>query len=160
MESKTFTNRSNARRAGVQAGIPVEQVEITVHKNKGDVRFGFKQADQTQTVTPAKAKAAAKVAPAASVPAATAPATAAPVVTAKAKTAAPAVTTVQRETRNGIKRPSPGGACAAVWDWLDSNPGVTVKEAKAAASQNGFNENNVACEFYQHRKFNHPQAKA
>ena len=29
MEAKTYTNRNNARRAGVAAGVPAELVEIT-----------------------------------------------------------------------------------------------------------------------------------
>lgn len=40
--TKTYTNRTNARRAGVAAGVPAELVEITVHKNGDDVRFGWK----------------------------------------------------------------------------------------------------------------------
>lgn len=42
MEAKTYTNRNNARRAGVAAGVPAELVEITVHKNGDEVRFGWK----------------------------------------------------------------------------------------------------------------------
>ncbi len=125
MEAKTFSNRSNARRAGVQAGVPVELVEITVHKNKGEVRFGFKRKAEQ-------------------------PATAAPVVNEQE----PAVTTpAQREERNGIKRPAPGGKCAEVWTFLDAHPGITVKEAKKKAADHGWNANNVSAEFYQWRKF-------
>lgn len=133
MESKTYSNRTNARRAGVAAGIPVEQVEITVHKSKGEVRFGFKKADAPA----ARAKEAAPVVK-----------TEASAPKAK-KEPAPKI---EREQKNGIKRPSPGGACAAVWDWLDKNPKATAKDAKAALPD--FNANNVACEFYQWRKFN------
>lgn len=131
MESKTYTNRTNARRAGVQAGIPTEQVEITVHKSKDEVRFGFKRGD-----APAAPVASEK----------------------KAKAAAPVVSTVKREERNGVKRPSPGGACAAVWDWLAAHPGASVKEAKAALPD--LNANNVSCEVYQWRKFNTVTVKA
>ena len=42
MEAKTYTKRENARRAGVAAGVPAELVEITVHKNGDEVRFGWK----------------------------------------------------------------------------------------------------------------------
>lgn len=41
---KTYTKRVNARRAGVQTGIPSELVEITVHKLPKGVRFGWKRA--------------------------------------------------------------------------------------------------------------------
>ena len=60
---------------------------------------------------------------------------------------------VEQEERNGVKRPKAGGACAAVWAWLDANPAATLKEAKAAAPAHGWNPNNVSCEFYARRKF-------
>ena len=60
---------------------------------------------------------------------------------------------VEQEERNGVKRPNAGGACAAVWAWLDANPTATLKEAKAAAPAHGWNANNVSCEFYARRKF-------
>jgi hypothetical protein len=60
---------------------------------------------------------------------------------------------VPQEERNGVKRPKTGGVCAAVWAWLDANPGSTLKNAKASAPDYGWNPNNVACEFYQWRKF-------
>ena len=123
MEAKTYTKRVNARRAGVAAGIPSERVEITVHKNGEEVRFGWKE-----------------TAPAASTAPAPAP---------KAKP-----TPVQQEEQNGVKRPKAGGVCAAVWAWLDTNPGATVKEAKGIAVDHSWNPNNVACEFYAWRKFN------
>ena len=37
----TYSNRSNARRAALQAGIERDRVEITVHKLLEGVRFGF-----------------------------------------------------------------------------------------------------------------------
>lgn len=39
----TYSNRSNARRAAVHTGLRVDQVEITVHKQVGEVRFGWKE---------------------------------------------------------------------------------------------------------------------
>lgn len=127
MEAKTYTKRENARRAGVAAGVPAELVEITVHKNGDEVRFGWKAME--------------------------APAPAAAVVTTSKpkKAAAPKV---ERVEQNGVKRPKDGGLCAAVWAWLDAHPEATIKDAKAAAPENGWNENNVACEFYAWRKFN------
>ena len=128
MEAKTYTKRENARRAGVAAGVPAELVEITVHKNGDEVRFGWKQME-----APAPAAADAVV------------------TTSKPKKTAPKV---ERVEQNGVKRPKDGGLCAAVWAWLDANPGATIKDAKAAAPGNGWNQNNVACEFYAWRKFN------
>ena len=71
----------------------------------------------------------------------------------KAVTTASKVPKVEQEECNGVKRPKAGGACAAVWAWLDANPAATLKEAKAAAPAHGWNENNVSCEFYARRKF-------
>lgn len=130
MEAKTYTNRNNARRAGVAAGVPAELVEITVHKNGDEVRFGWKAME-----APATAAEAAPVVP----------------TDKPKKEAAPKV---ERVEQNGVKRPKEGGLCAAVWAWLDANPGATIKGAKAAATDHGWNENNVACEFYAWRKFN------
>lgn len=128
METKTYTNRNNARRAGVAAGVPAELVKITVHKNGDEVRFGWKA---MEALTPSAADAV--------------------VTTSKPKKAAPKV---ERVEQNGVKRPKDGGLCAAVWAWLEANPTATIKEAKAVAPGNGWNENNVACEFYAWRKFN------
>ncbi len=63
----------------------------------------------------------------------------------------------QREERNGIKRPSTGGKCRAIWDHCDAlvAAGETPmpKAIKAWASANGHNENNAVIELYQWRKF-------
>lgn len=127
MTDKTYTKRENARRAGVAAGVPAELVEITVHKNGDEVRFGWKAME-----APAAADAV--------------------VTTSKPKKAA--APKVERVEQNGVKRPKDGGLCAAVWAWLDAHPDATIKDAKAAAPENGWNANNVACEFYSWRKFN------
>ena len=62
-----------------------------------------------------------------------------------------------REERNGVKRPSAGGACRAVWDFCDasSTPAgpPSVKEVKAHAESLGWNANNASIEYYQWRKF-------
>lgn len=62
-----------------------------------------------------------------------------------------------REERNGVKRPSVGGACRAVWDALDEMVAAgeqpTSKDVKALAEQNEWNANNASIEFYQWRKF-------
>lgn len=129
MTDKTYTKRENARRAGVAAGVPAELVEITVHKNGDEVRFGWKAME-------APAPAAADTV----------------VTTSKPKKAA--AQKVERVEQNGVKRPKDGGLCAAVWAWLDAHPDATIKDAKAAAPENGWNANNVACEFYAWRKFN------
>jgi hypothetical protein len=64
-----------------------------------------------------------------------------------------------RPEQNGIRRPSAGGKCRAVWDAMDlianGNPAaVTAAQVKGAAEQHGWNPNNASIEFYQWRKFN------
>lgn len=77
-----------------------------------------------------------------------------------------------RPEQHGIKRPSAGGKCRAVWDALDglathvtyngdnttNGPlgvaGVTSKMVKQLALDEGWNPNNASIEFYQWRKYN------
>lgn len=64
-----------------------------------------------------------------------------------------------RPEQNGIKRPSAGGRCRAVWDAMDqyrADEGVLpdAKFVRAIAIENGWNPNNASIEFYQWRKFN------
>lgn len=66
-----------------------------------------------------------------------------------------------REERNGVKRPSAGGKCRAVWDALDALQAeleagemVTSSMVKDLAADEGWNANNASIEFYQWRKFN------
>lgn len=120
----TYTKRVNARRAGVAAGIPSERVTITVHKSGDEVRFGWRE-----SATPVKQEK---------------------VTTGSGASPAPKA---EQEERNGVKRPKVGGVCAAVWAWLDANPGASVKEAKAEGEKYDWNMNNVSCEYYAHRRF-------
>lgn len=78
------------------------------------------------------------------------------------KPAAPAVPRVsrkgykiqkEREERNGVKRPSEGTVCGAVWAEFDKNPEIKAGELAALADANGWNRTNVSCEFYAWRKF-------
>lgn len=65
-----------------------------------------------------------------------------------------------REERNGVKRPSAGGMCRAVWDFCDEQTKLggehtpTAKSVRAHAELVGWNVNNASIEFYQWRKFN------
>lgn len=128
MESKTYTKRENARRAGVAAGVPAELVEITVHKNGGEVRFGWKAME-----APAPAAAEAVV------------------TTGKPKKeAAPKV---ERVEQNGVKRPGPG-KCLEVWEYLDQHGNMTPKDLKPVAAEKCWNENNALIELYGWRRFN------
>lgn len=70
---------------------------------------------------------------------------------AKKGTAAPKV---QRVERNGVKRPAPGGLCAAVWEYLDKHGNQTPAELRPVAEAKGWNQNNTSLELYAWRKFN------
>lgn len=78
---------------------------------------------------------------------------------AEKRTPAPRVSrkgyTIQkdREERNGVKRPSEGTICGAVWAEFDKNPQIKAGELAALADANGWNRTNVSCEFYAWRKF-------
>jgi hypothetical protein len=68
-----------------------------------------------------------------------------------------------REERNGVKMPSVGGMCRAVWDALnsmmqhDEASGTatvpTVADIKKLAEEKGWNVNNASIEYYQWRKW-------
>lgn len=60
----------------------------------------------------------------------------------------------EREERNGVKRPSEGTVCGAVWAEFDKNPEIKASELADLADTNGWNRTNVSCEFYAWRKFN------
>lgn len=64
-----------------------------------------------------------------------------------------------REERNGVKRPSIGGKCRAIWDALDAVVASTGNQptsqlVKGLAAEQGWNPSNASIEFYQWRKFN------
>jgi hypothetical protein len=67
-------------------------------------------------------------------------------------------TTVQREQRFGVKRPNPGGKCAAVWEALDDMvaKGLTpdVAAIREWAAKHKQNANNAQIEFYGWRRWN------
>lgn len=64
-----------------------------------------------------------------------------------------------RPEANGVKMPSEGTLCRAVWDFCDhvaSSEGVsevTAKVIKQAAQDKGWNPNNATIEYYNWRKF-------
>lgn len=64
-----------------------------------------------------------------------------------------------RPEQNGVKRPSIGGKCRAIWDALDAYRAETgelptSKTVKELAADEGWNPNNASIEYYQWRKFN------
>jgi hypothetical protein len=78
-------------------------------------------------------------------------------LTPKAK-AAPVSTGIKiekvREEKNGIKRPSAGGVCRAIWDFCSAQPKApTLKEVKAEAAVQGWDLVTTSVQYYQWRKF-------
>lgn len=128
MELKTYSNRNNARRAGVQAGISSERIEITVHKNGDEVRFGWRANEAAQSP---------------------------PVIKQTDGVSRPTL-----QTQNGIVRPAPGGACSAIWDWLNINPMASLSQAKQEGISRTWNVHTVTRQFYQWRKFTVHVARA
>jgi len=59
-----------------------------------------------------------------------------------------------REERNGVKRPKPGGKCAAVWSHLDDHGNMEANDLRAVAEAKGWNVNNALIELSVWRKFN------
>lgn len=60
-----------------------------------------------------------------------------------------------RETRNGVTRPSIGGKCRRVWDMLDEiGLDATAKQARARATELGLDKTTCMVQFYRWRKFN------
>lgn len=64
-----------------------------------------------------------------------------------------------RPEQNGIKRPSAGGLCRAVWDSMDHHREITgavpnTNDVRFLAEKNNWNKNNAMIEYYQWRKFN------
>jgi hypothetical protein len=63
-----------------------------------------------------------------------------------------------RPMQNGVRQPSAGGLCRAVWDYCqgehDAGMFPSAKSVKAHAVQIGWNTNNASIEFYNWRKFN------
>lgn len=59
-----------------------------------------------------------------------------------------------RDTQNGVSRPSVGGKCRAVWDMLDAEGrAVTAKRAREIAAERGFDRTTTMVQFYKWRKF-------
>jgi hypothetical protein len=122
--SRTYSNRSNARRAGLAAGIKANQLKVTVHKAGNIVRFGFcEETAEAPTACSSEPTFATDDCPVGMV-------------------------------KNGVRRRTGAGACASVWRYLDMHPETTVKRVREISGSLGWNVNNAVCEFYAWRKFN------
>lgn len=86
-------------------------------------------------------------------------ATAAPAATGSTSTRTAYTIEKDRPMQNGVKRPSAGGLCRAVWDWCWEQQAAdasapTSKSVRAQAEAVGWNTNNAMIEFYNWRKYN------
>jgi hypothetical protein len=59
-----------------------------------------------------------------------------------------------RPCQNGVKRPSDGTQCAAVWELCDTLGNPSAKDMRAQNDAMGWNMNNTLIELYNWRKFN------
>lgn len=165
MAVKSFSNKSNAKRALNKAGLP----EAALILIEGQWSFDTEWKDAATIYSEALAEANAMDAE----PEMTEDEAASEAEAVKAEETAPPPVPYSydevssgsglkieknREERNGVKRPSVGGKCRAVWDALDAmvaegNPPAS-KTVKEMAVVRGWNPNNTVIEFYQWRKFN------
>jgi hypothetical protein len=58
-----------------------------------------------------------------------------------------------RQTRNGVTRPSVGGKCRAVWDALDALDDPTLARVRDLATEQGWDKTTAQVQFYRWRKF-------
>jgi hypothetical protein len=54
--------------------------------------------------------------------------------------------------KDAIRRPSSGGVCSAIWEWVTKNPQATFGDIKNVGLEMGWNKNTVARQFYECRK--------
>ena len=59
-----------------------------------------------------------------------------------------------REEKNGVKRPSVGTTCSAIWAHFDANPTTQAKNLDGIADSNTWDRTTVHVQFYVWRKFN------
>lgn len=148
---KTYSTPSNAKRAAkkVLTAEQFQNAQVKLHEvtdgNDIVIRYTFEPVTKTFTEMLSDINV---------------PKTGSKLVTPKAapKAAAKGIKIEKdREEQNGVKRPSVGGACRAVWDVCDKlyADGVMPKPAviKPIAEEKGWNTNNTVIEMYQWRKF-------
>lgn len=150
---KTYTSKSNAKRAGIKAIVKDRGIlEATVKANpdeyfsiegeKGAFYPHFVGTSQVKTTNDELNQAAQLSKPQAT------------------SNQTPGLKIEkERSEQNGITRPSIGGKCRAIWDACDNFHATQgklpmPKEIKAIAAENGWNENNAVIEMYQWRRFN------
>lgn len=144
MKAKTYASAKGAKAAAKKAGLDPELVQINEVQTDDGTRYTYTEdASEGEAMGQERDEAQNPDAPEVQ---ADAPADAV-VTTGKPK---PKIVRVEQ---NGVKRPAPGGLCAAVWEWLDENGNCMLKDLKPVAEAKGWNLNNAQIELYQWRKF-------
>jgi hypothetical protein len=59
-----------------------------------------------------------------------------------------------RPEQHGVKRPSEGTTCAAIWAYLDANRDTRAAALKTIAQAHGWDNVTMSCQFYTWRRFN------
>jgi hypothetical protein len=124
----TYSNRSNARRAALQAGLDRDRLEIIAHKSGDEVRFAWREKIPVVREGMSRVGGLDVLLPAKII------------------------------HKNGIKRPKAGGVCADIWKWFDLNPNATMSDVKIVGIEMDWNVNTLKRQYYEYRKFyNHIQ---
>ena len=157
---KSYSSKSSAAKGAARLGFSPD----VVYQDTLTEKWGFDVEVEATPETPAAPPAASPVAALGTPP----EAASAPAEAGTTPPAPPADTSAKgtglkiekdRPEQNGVKRPSAGGMCRAVWDYCDATrtpdgTAPTVKQVKEYAVTQGWNENNASIEYYQWRKFN------
>ena len=151
MEAKTYASAKGAKAAAKKAGLDPELVQINEVQTDEGTRYTYtedtSEGEALEAMEQERDEAQNPDAPEYQ---ADAPADAVVTTGKPKKEPKPKIVRVEQ---NGVKRPAPGGLCAAVWEWLDENGNCMPKDLKPVAEAKGWNLNNAQIELYQWRKF-------
>lgn len=137
----------SSKRAAIRGAVRIGLDESVVYQDMETEQFGFDVPDDTQT-EPKQDEYLAGIENRAE------PQVEAPVEPAVAVTTTTRKIEKERLEQNGVKMPSAGTLCRAVWDFCSATPNCTAKDVKTEAEKQGWNANNASIEFYNWRKFN------
>ncbi|HBP5617920.1 TPA: hypothetical protein L6A29_08540, partial [Pseudomonas aeruginosa] len=151
MEAKTYASAKGAKAVAKKAGFDPELVQINEVQTDEGTRYTYtedtSEGEALEAMEQERDEAQNPDAPEYQ---ADAPADAVVTTGKPKKEPKPKIVRVEQ---NGVKRPAPGGLCAAVWEWLDENGNCMPKDLKPVAEAKGWNLNNAQIELYQWRKF-------
>ena len=151
MEAKTYASAKGAKATAKKAGLDPELVQINEVQTDEGTRYTYTEdTSEGEALEAMEQEHDEAQNPDAPEYQADAPADAVVTTGKPKKEPKPKIVRVEQ---NGVKRPAPGGLCAAVWEWLDENGNCMPKDLKPVAEAKGWNLNNAQIELYQWRKF-------